>query len=223
MTTDDEIRDADGCEDYESLEESGLHDTAETPPAQTETAEQSPDPENPETPENPEDDGEAPFGETDDGEPDIPEEAEEPEAENPLAEELAAANDKYMRLFAEFDNFRKRTAKEKSETYLDAVAKTVGELLPMIDSFSLAMAAACTDEAYRTGIEKTYEQLQSILSKLGVTEAPGVGQPFDPKLHNAIQQIDSPDFEEGTVCTVYQKGYLLGDRIIRCAMVAVAN
>ena len=112
--TDDEIRDADGCEDYESLEESGLHDAAEN-----DTAEEAAD-----TAEAEEDEL---FGETDDGEPDIIE-------EDPLEKALQEQKDKYMRLFAEFDNFRKRTAKEKSETYLDAVAKTVAELLPAIDS-----------------------------------------------------------------------------------------
>lgn len=200
--TDEEIRDADGCEDYESLEESGLHEDApETAPVSDADG-----------------DGEIPFDETDDGEPEIIE-----EEENPLAAELAETKDKYMRLFAEFDNFRKRTAKEKAETYQDAVAKTVAELLPMIDSFTLAMDAPCTDEAYRAGIEKIYSQLTASLTKLGVTEAPGAGTEFDPKLHNAIQQIDDPDYAEGTVCKVYQKGYLLGDRIIRSAIVAVAN
>ncbi len=201
--TDEEIRDADGCEDYESLEESGLHEDApETAPVSPADGEE-----------------EAPFDETDDGEPEIIEEEEE----NPLAAELAETKDKYMRLFAEFDNFRKRTAKEKAETFQDAVAKTVGELLPMIDSFTLAMGVPCSDEAYRAGIEKIYSQLTAILTKLGVTETPGAGSEFNPKLHNAIQQVDDPDYEEGTVCKVYQKGYLLGDRVIRSAIVAVAN
>ena len=195
--TDDEIRDADGCEDYESLEESGLR-TGDAP-AQPAA-----------------DEDDAPYAETDDGEPDT-------EPEDPLLAELAAVNDKYMRLFAEFDNFRKRTAKEKSETYLDAVAKTVGELLPVIDSFERAMTASCSDDAYRTGMERIYEQLAGILKQLGVSEIPGVGEAFDPKIHNAIQQVQSEDFEEGKVCTVYQKGYRLGERIIRCAMVAVVS
>lgn len=194
--TDDEIRDADGCEDYESLEESGLHED--------ETAEQEP--------------VEDICGdETDDGEPDI---VEEPDA---AEQALQAANDKYMRLFAEFDNFRKRTAKEKSETYQDAVAKTVLELLPAVDSFERAMESPCTDDAYRSGMEKIYQQMTGILQKLGIEEIPAMNEPFDPKVHNAIRQIEDENFGESTVCEVYQKGYRLGDRIIRCAMVSVAN
>ena len=194
--TDDEIRDADGCEDYESLEESGLHED--------ETAEQEP--------------VEDICGdETDDGEPDI---VEEPDA---AEQALQAANEKYMRLFAEFDNFRKRTAKEKSETYQDAVAKTVLELLPAVDSFERAMESPCTDDAYRSGMEKIYQQMTGILQKLGIEEIPAMNEPFDPKVHNAIRQIEDENFGESTVCEVYQKGYRLGDRIIRCAMVSVAN
>lgn len=191
----DEIRDADGCEDYESLEESGLHEEPDT--AEEETEDNIGD-------------------ETDDGEPDIPE-------ADPLRQAMQEANDKYMRLFAEFDNYRKRTAKEKSETYLDAVAKTVLELLPAVDSFERAMEAPCTDEAYRSGMEKIYQQMTAIFGKLGVTEIPALNEPFDPKVHNAIRQVEDESFGESTVCEVYQKGYRLGDRIIRCAMVSVAN
>ena len=194
--TDDEIRDADGCEDYESLEESGLHED------ETALPEEEPD---------------ICGDDTDDGEPEI---VEEPDA---AEKALQAANEKYMRLFAEFDNFRKRTAKEKSETYQDAVAKTVLALLPAVDSFERAMEAPCTDDAYRSGMEKIYQQMTSILSKLGVEEIPALNEPFDPKVHNAIRQIEDENFGESTVCQVYQKGYRLGDRIVRCAMVSVAN
>ena len=193
----DEIRDADGCEDFESLEESGLH---EEPADEPETEEE-----------------EMPGEETDDGEPDIVDEADA------FEKALQEANDKYMRLFAEFDNFRKRTAKEKSETYQDAVAKTVLELLPAVDSFERAMEAPCTDEAYRSGMEKIYQQMTACLAKLGVEEIPSLNEPFDPKVHNAIRQVEDENFGESTVCEVYQKGYRLGDRIIRCAMVSVAN
>lgn len=200
--TDDEIRDADGCEDYESLEESGMHDTAENDTAEEAAAAAE--------------EADELFGETDDGEPEIIE-------EDPLETALQAEKDKYMRLFAEFDNYRKRTAKEKSETYLDAVAKTVQELLPAIDSFDRAMESPCTDDAYRAGMEKIYQQLTGILTKLGVEEIPALNEPFDPKVHNAIRQIEDESFGESTVCEVYQKGYRIGERIIRCAMVSVAN
>ncbi|MBQ6040434.1 MAG: nucleotide exchange factor GrpE [Oscillospiraceae bacterium] len=197
----DEIRDADGCEDFESLEESGLHEAEEetAEAAETEVL-------------------------TDEEAAKLSGAAEEAAEEIDAAEKaLLEANDKYMRLFAEFDNFRKRTAKEKSETYQDAVAKTVLELLPAVDSFERAMEAPCTDEAYRSGMEKIYQQMTSILGKLGVEEIPSLNEPFDPKVHNAIRQVEDENFGESTVCEVYQKGYRLGDRIIRCAMVSVAN
>lgn len=159
---------------------------------------------------------EPPFSETDDGEIDIIELTPEQKA-------LQEANDKYMRLFAEFDNYRKRTAKEKTESYQDAVAKTVLELLPVVDNFERAMAVASADEAFKSGMEKIYQQLCETLKKLGVAEIPAMGEPFDPKVHNAIRQIEDEAFGENTVCEVYQKGYRLGDRIIRHAMVSVAN
>lgn len=204
----DELRDADGCEDYESMEESGLHTEAETEPDAQQPQE------NADQGDFAEED--IPFDETDDGEPEIVE-------ESPLEKELADTKEKYMRLFAEFDNYRKRTAKEKSETYQDAVAKTVLELLPAVDSFELALKAPCSDEAYRTGMEKIYQQMTTLLTKLGVEEIPAQGEPFDPKLHNAIRQVEDENFGESTVCEVYQKGYTLGSRQIRPAMVAVAN
>lgn len=204
----DELRDADGCEDYESMEESGLHTEAETEPDAQQPQE------NADQGDFAEED--IPFDETDDGEPEIVE-------ESPLEKELADTKEKYMRLFAEFDNYRKRTAKEKSETYQDAVAKTVLELLPAVDSFELALKAPCSDEAYRTGMEKIYQQMTMLLTKLGVEEIPAQGEPFDPKLHNAIRQVEDENFGESTVCEVYQKGYTLGSRQIRPAMVAVAN
>lgn len=197
----DEIRDADGCEDFESLEESGLHEAEEetAEAAETEVL-------------------------TDEEAAKLSGAAEEAAEEIDAAEKaLLEANDKYMRLFAEFDNFRKRTAKEKSETYQDAVAKTVLELLPAVDSFERAMEAPCTDEAYRSGMEKIYQQMTACLAKLGVEEIPALNEPFDPKVHNAIRQVEDENFGESTVCEVYQKGYRLGDRIIRCAMVSVAN
>lgn len=190
----DEIRDADGCEDFESLEESGLHEEPVTEAADEASAE-------------------ATDGESDDSESEI----------DPMEQALQAEKDKYMRLFAEFDNFRKRTAKEKSETYQDAVANTVLAMLPAVDSFERAMEAPCTDEAYRSGMEKIYSQMTAIMTKLGVEEIPALNEPFDPKVHNAIRQVEDENFGESTVCEVYQKGYRLGDRIVRCAMVSVAN
>ena len=157
-----------------------------------------------------------------------PEQAEQPEikqtrTEPDPAEQLAAEKDKYLRLYAEYDNYRKRTAKEKTETDSHATAAAVETLLPALDSFSLALEAACTDEAYKTGMEKIYTQLNEALKKLGVREMEALGTPFDPNFHHAIKQAADTEYEEGMVCQVFQKGYLIGDRVIRHAMVAVAQ
>jgi len=148
-------------------------------------------------------------------------------AENPDAKDyealLADEKDKYLRLYAEYDNYRKRTSKEKNEAYGDAAAKTIAEILPAIDNFERALDADTDDESYKNGIRMIFNQLQDILKKIGVTEIEALNQPFDPKIHSAIKQIDDENFGENTVCQVFQKGYRLGDRIIRHSMVAVAN
>ncbi len=138
-----------------------------------------------------------------------------------LEEELKNEKDKYMRLFAEFDNFRKRTAKEKTEAYGDSAAKTIAEILPALDNFDRALDTPCSDENFKKGIEMIFTQMTGILEKIGVTEIEALGQQFDPNLHNAIKQVESEDGESDTVCEVFQKGYRLGDRIIRHSMVAV--
>lgn len=149
-------------------------------------------------------------------------EADEKDAKiTALEEELKNEKDKYMRLFAEFDNFRKRTAKEKTEAYGDSAAKTISELLPAIDNFDRALDTPCTDENFKKGVEMIFTQMTDILSKLGVSEIEALGKPFDPNLHNAIKQVESEDGESDVVCEVFQKGYKLGDRIIRHSMVAV--
>lgn len=153
--------------------------------------------------------------------------AETETAENTDAKDyealLADEKDKYLRLYAEYDNYRKRTSKEKIEAYGDAAAKTIAEILPAIDNFERALDAETDDESYKNGIRMIFNQLQDILKKIGVTEIEALNQPFDPKIHSAIKQIDDENFGENTVCQVFQKGYRLGDRIIRHSMVAVAN
>lgn len=130
----------------------------------------------------------------------------------------------YIRLRAEFDNFRRRTAKEKLEAYGDATAKCILELLPVIDNFERAVNAACTDESYHAGMVMIQTQLTSFLTKMGVTEIEALGAPFDPKIHQAIKSVPaSEEFSEGTVCEVFQKGYMLGERLVRPVMVAVAG
>ncbi|MCC8135108.1 MAG: nucleotide exchange factor GrpE [Ruminococcus sp.] len=141
------------------------------------------------------------------------------EIENALQE----ANDKYLRLFAEYDNYRKRTSKEKTETYNNAVSRTVESLLPVVDSFERSLETDCSDENFKNGMNMIFTQLMGIMEKLGVTEVSGVGAEFDPNVHNAISQQDETDYASGYVCMVYQKGYKLGDKLIRPAMVAVAN
>lgn len=151
-------------------------------------------------------------------------EAEEADADDALAAELAEQKEQYLRLFAEFDNFRKRTAKEKLETYGDATAKCVEQLLPVVDNFERAIDAPCTDAQYKEGMVMIFNQLKTFLDKLGVTEIEALGAEFDPNIHQAIKQAEADEeFPENTVCEVFQKGYKLKDRLIRPAMVAVAN
>lgn len=139
-----------------------------------------------------------------------------------LEEKLNEANDKYLRLFAEFDNFRKRTAKEKTETYQNASVQCIEKLLTVIDSFERSLEADCTDENFKNGMQLIWGQLQNFLTQMNVTEVEALGAEFDPNVHNAIQQQEDTDYESNHVCAVLQKGYMLGDKLIRPAMVAVA-
>ncbi len=139
-----------------------------------------------------------------------------------LEEALDEANNKYLRLFAEYDNYRKRTAKEKNETYQNASAKCIEELLPFIDSFERSLDAECSDENFKNGMNMIFNQLKDFLTKMNVTEIEALGAEFDPNFHNAIQQLEGTDYAGNHVCAVYQKGYMIGDKLIRPAMVAVA-
>lgn len=139
-----------------------------------------------------------------------------------LEEKLNEANDKYLRLFAEFDNFRKRTAKEKTETYQNASVQCIEKLLTVIDSFERSLEADCTDENFKNGMQLIWSQLQNFLTQMNVTEVEALGAEFDPNVHNAIQQQEDTDYASNHVCAVFQKGYMLGDKLIRPAMVAVA-
>ena len=135
---------------------------------------------------------------------------------------LADHKDQHLRLMAEYQNYRNRTTEVKKKIYGDAKADCIKSLLTVVDTFERAMDAACSDETYKKGIEMTFSQLQKALEQMGVKEIAEVGVEFDPNLHNAIKQMDDTDFEENKVCQIYQKGYLLGDRLIRPAMVAVS-
>ena len=139
-----------------------------------------------------------------------------------LEEQLEQANDKYLRLYAEYDNYRKRTAKEKTETYQNASVKCIEDLLPVVDSFERALEADCADENFKNGMQMIFGQLKTFLDKMNVTAIEALGAEFDPNFHNAIQQQEGTDYESNHVCAVYQKGYMLGDKLVRPAMVAVA-
>ena len=147
-----------------------------------------------------------------------------PEEKIKALEEAAAADkDKYLRLLAEYDNFRKRSVKEKLDASDNATAKAALEVISVIDNFERAVAAECSDENYKKGVEMIYDQFINVIKKLGVEEIDALGKEFDPNLHNAVTQIEDESLGENVVAQVYQKGYKLGDKVIRCAMVVVAN
>lgn len=141
-----------------------------------------------------------------------------------LEEELAAQKDKYMRLAAEYDNYRKRTANEKLSLYDDATAKAVTELLPVADSVRMALEnLADADPEIVKGIELISNQLDKSFEKLKIESFGKIGDEFDPNLHNAISKVESEELDENTIAQVFQTGYKIGDKIIRHAMVQVAN
>lgn len=140
-----------------------------------------------------------------------------------LTEEINKLKDSNLRTMAEYDNFRKRTAKEKLDIYNDAVAKTVLELLPAIDNFERALDCDSTDDAFKQGMQMIFTSFHDTLKKLGVEEIEADGAKFDPDLHHAIKQVEIEGEGDGIICEVYQKGYKLGDKVIRHAMVVVAN
>lgn len=140
-----------------------------------------------------------------------------------LNKELSETKDKYLRTIAEYDNFRKRTSKEKIESYSDATSKAVTEFLAVIDNFERALETPTTDEAFKNGIIMIFNQYTEILKKMGVSEINPVGEDFDPNFHHAVSQVEDDTMGENVVANVFQKGYMLGDRVIRPAMVVVAN
>ena len=149
--------------------------------------------------------------------------ASEPGQEAALREQLKQQEDKFLRLAAEYDNFRRRSQKEKEAIYADATADAVKALLGVYDNLERALKQETTDEAYKKGVEMTMAGLQKALTDLGVTEIDAVGQSFDPNIHNAVMHIDDESLGENTVAEVFQTGFMLGDKVIRFAMVKVAN
>lgn len=132
-------------------------------------------------------------------------------------------NERLLRQMAEFDNYKKRTAKEKDEMGIFTKGICVKEMLGVLDNFERALAVDCKDEDYKKGMEMIFNQLGQVLQKLDVSEIEAYNAPFDPIYHNAINQVEDESFGENTVCQVLQKGYKIGDRVIRHAVVVVAN
>ncbi len=140
-----------------------------------------------------------------------------------LRKDLAAEKDKYLRLLAEYDNFRKRSARERDNIYADVKADTLLKLLPVFDNLERALRQETADEAYRKGVEMTMNQFLSALKALGVTPIETEGAAFDPTIHNAVMHLEDPDKGEQEIVQEFQKGFKMGDRVIRCSMVQVAN
>ena len=133
-------------------------------------------------------------------------------------------NDSHLRLMAEFDNYRKRTDREKAATYDSATADTIAQFLPVVDNMELALAQAdCSAEDLRKGVQMIQKNLNDILSKLGVAVMGTVGEPFNPEYHQAVSHIEDESLGENVIATVYRKGYRIGDKIVRHATVIVAN
>ena len=141
-----------------------------------------------------------------------------------LKKELEEKNDLYLRLAAEYDNFRKRSQREKEALYSDVKANVLGDILPVIDNFERALNESGDDiEGYKKGVEMIFNQLSETLKKHGVESFGEPGDTFDPNFHNAVLHIEDEKFGENAVAQVFSKGYKVGDRVIRPATVQVAN
>ena len=149
--------------------------------------------------------------------------AGEPEPEEAPAQEQLVPREQFLRLAAEYDNYRKRTAKEKESLWAGAKADTVQAFLPVYDNLERALKQDTADEAYKKGVEMTMNQLREVFAKLGITEIEAQGKPFDPNLHNAVMHIEDENLGENIVAQVFQAGFMLGEKVIRFAMVQVAN
>ena len=142
---------------------------------------------------------------------------------DPWEEKYNAEHDAHLRLAAEYDNFRKRTIKEKEASYGNGKADAVAKLLPVYDNLERALNQPTEDAAYKKGVEMTMNELVKIFTSLGVEVFGNVGEEFDPNLHNAVMHIDSEELGENTIAMVFQKGFKIGDKVVRFAMVQVAN
>ena len=142
---------------------------------------------------------------------------------NPFEEKYNAEHDAHLRLAAEYDNFRKRTIKEKEASYGLGRADAVAKMLPVYDNLERALAQETSDEAFKKGVEMTMAELVKIFTGLGVEIFGNVGDEFDPNLHNAVMHIDDENLKENSIAMVFQKGFKIGEKVVRFAMVQVAN
>ena len=149
--------------------------------------------------------------------------AEAPAPAEDWEAKYTAERDSHLRLAAEFDNFRKRTIKEKEASYGNGKADAVAKLLPVYDNLERALNQPTEDAAYKKGVEMTMNELVKIFTSLGVEIFGNVGDVFDPNLHNAVMHIDSEELGENTIAQVFQKGFKIGEKVVRFAMVQVAN
>lgn len=147
---------------------------------------------------------------------------EAPETD-PWEQKYNAERDAHLRLAADYDNYRKRTIKEKEQSYTNGKSDAVAKLLPVYDNLERALNQPTEDAAYKKGVEMTMTGLMTILESLGVTSFGQVGESFDPNFHNAVMQRDDENFGESTICEVFQTGFKVGEKVIRHAMVVVAN
>ena len=157
--------------------------------------------------------------------PEAPGTAETPETPetNPFEEKYNAEHDSFLRLAAEFDNFRKRTVKEKEASYGNGKADAVEKMLPVYDNLERALNQPTEDAAYKKGVELTMNELVKIFTGLGVEIFGAVGDSFDPNLHNAVMHTEDESLGENVIAQVFQKGFKVGEKIVRFAMVQVAN
>jgi len=131
-----------------------------------------------------------------------------------------------QRTAAEFDNYKKRTAKEKESIYTDATVDVIAAFLPVVDNIERAIAAFSNEidaASLKEGVDLVYRQFKDVMGKLGVEEIKSVGEKFDPNLHNAVMHVEDPEYDESVIIEEFQKGYILKDRVIRYSMVKVAN
>ncbi len=140
-----------------------------------------------------------------------------------LSEELEQVKDRLIRTMAEYDNFRKRSAREKDALRADIITSVTSQFLPVLDNLERALAADCSDENYKKGVQMIYDSFMQTLEKLGVKEIESDGAAFDPAKHQAVQRVESDELESGTIAQTFAKGYMVGDKVIRFAMVSVVN